>query len=95
MLFQEQADGTVLSVRILPRASKSRIDGVVDDALRIRIAAPPVDGAANSALIALLAKELDVSKSRVVIIAGERARRKRVFLQGLDAAQIRQRLKLC
>jgi uncharacterized protein (TIGR00251 family) len=94
MLVEEHQDGAILAVRVVPRSSKTVIDGVVDGSLRVRLAAPPVDGAANAALIELISHECGIPKSRVTIIAGERAKRKRLLLRGLDAAQVRVRLGL-
>lgn len=67
-----------VSVYVQPRASKSEIAGMHGDALKIRLAAPPVDGAANEALIAFIAKRVGVSKSAVRIAAGDKSRRKTV-----------------
>jgi uncharacterized protein (TIGR00251 family) len=64
------------SVYVQPRASKNEIVGQHGDAIKVRLTAPPVDGAANEALIAFLAKEARVSKSAVRIVSGETSRRK-------------------
>ena len=65
-------------MRVVPRTSKSEIVGESDGALKVRIAAPPVDGAANAELIKLLAKTLGVAKSAVEIIGGQTSKTKRV-----------------
>jgi uncharacterized protein (TIGR00251 family) len=65
---------------VVPRASRSGIVGEHDGALKIKIAAPPVDGAANDVLIAVLARALDIPKSSVTIVAGQSSRKKRVSL---------------
>lgn len=72
----------VFDVRVVPRASKSEIVGIYDDALKIRIASPPVDRAANTELIRLLAKQFGVPKSNVEIIAGMTSKTKRVSIAG-------------
>jgi uncharacterized protein (TIGR00251 family) len=94
MVIEPHASGTILTVRVVPRSSKNRIDGVVDGALRVRLAAPPVDGAANAELIELLAEICGVPKSRVSILSGERAKQKRLLLSGIDTARVRDRLGL-
>jgi uncharacterized protein (TIGR00251 family) len=94
MAIEEHADGTVIAVRAVPRAGKSEIDGIVDDVVRVRLAAAPVDGAANAALIELFARRFDIPKSRIEIISGERGRRKRMLLRGVDASKVRAALGL-
>lgn len=80
-------EGLRLIVRLTPRAGRDGVDGVAttDDAgthLRLRLSAPPVEGAANAALVAFLAKALDLRKSDIQLLAGERARVKRLLLAG-------------
>ena len=82
-----------LSVRIQPNASKNEVVGRVDDVLKIRITAPPVDGKANKECIKFLAKVLRVSKSQVLIIGGERARSKIVQVIGISEDTCWQRLR--
>jgi uncharacterized protein (TIGR00251 family) len=89
------AVGATLTVRLTPRAGRDRIvgfeiDGRGQRVLKVAVAAPPVDGAANEALVALLAKQLGLPKSAVTLVAGASARLKRLALAGdparLDAA---------
>jgi uncharacterized protein (TIGR00251 family) len=87
-----QSDGVALPVRAMPRASRNALDGVAEGALRVRLAAPPVEGAANKALIAFLAEVLGVPKRDVEIAMGERGRRKLVRVAGLTADEVRRRL---
>jgi uncharacterized protein (TIGR00251 family) len=82
------ATGVRFAVYVQPRASVSEIVGWHDDALKIRLAAPPVDDAANVALVELLAKRLRVPKSVVTIVAGLASRRKTVTVDGVSAEQI-------
>lgn len=77
-----------LSVRLTPRGGADRVDGVVDGVLRVRVAAPPVDGAANKALLRLLADELGVPRSAVHLASGDTSRTKVVEVDGLDAAAV-------
>jgi uncharacterized protein (TIGR00251 family) len=76
-----EKDGTLIfRVRVVPRASKSGIVGEHNGALKIRLAAPPVDGAANEELIKLLAREFDAAKSDVVILSGQTSKTKQVSI---------------
>jgi uncharacterized protein (TIGR00251 family) len=77
-----------LEIRVIPRAGRSGFAGLRDGALLVKLAAAPVDGAANDELIALLAKALHVPKRDVTIVSGERARTKRVRIAGLDRDRI-------
>ena len=81
-------DGAILNVRVIPRANKSTIAGTRDDALLVRLQAPPVDGAANAELIQLLADVLGVSKRDIEIVSGEQSRGKRVKIRGRTAADV-------
>jgi len=87
------ADGDVLlTVRVQPRASRTEIAGEIDGAVKIRLASPPVDGAANRALVAFLAKRLGRPKAAVRIERGERARLKVVRVSGLEPEEALARL---
>jgi len=76
------------AVRLTPRAAVDRVDGVVDGVLRARVGAPAVEGAANNALIKLIADELDVARRHVRIVAGASSRQKLVVVDGADAEAI-------
>ena len=86
------AGGTLLDVRVMPRAPRSAVAGVRDGALLVRLAAAPVDGEANDALLTLLARALDVPRRDLAIVAGERSRRKRIEVAGLTPAVVEARL---
>jgi hypothetical protein len=81
-------DGVLIDVRVIPRARKSAIAGTRDDALLVRLNAPPVDGAANAELIRLLATTFGVPKRDVAIVSGEHSRDKRVRISGRTAADV-------
>jgi hypothetical protein len=86
--------GVVLTVHVIPRASKSALAGTRDGALLVRLQAPPVEGAANEALIALLAATLDIPRRRIVITSGATSRRKRVRIEDVDWSDAAARLGL-
>jgi len=81
-----------LSLRVQPRASRNEIVGWQDATLKLRVTAPPVDGAANAAIARLLARALGVSPSSISVVKGRQAREKIVEVAGLGAAEIRRRL---
>jgi uncharacterized protein (TIGR00251 family) len=74
---------------VIPRARKTECSGVRDQALLIRVAAPPVEGAANEALIAFFSATFRVPRHAVQVVSGEHARRKRIAIAGVSAEQIR------
>jgi len=76
------------AVRLTPRAGRDAVDGVVDGVLRVRVTAPPVDGAANQALLRLLASELHVPRRDVRLVSGETARHKLVAVDDVPAEAI-------
>jgi uncharacterized protein YggU (UPF0235/DUF167 family) len=82
----------VLAVRVIPRAGRSRIAGVRDGALLVRLAAAPVEGAANDALVALLADAFGVPRRSLTLASGARARDKRILVAGLSPAALAARV---
>ncbi len=83
----ETPEGVVLGVRAQPRSSRAGLDGVVGDALKVRIRSAPVDGKANRELVETLADAFGIPKSRVVIKGGETSKTKRILLCGVTAEQ--------
>ena len=77
-----------ISVYVQPRASKTAIAGMHDGCVKIRLAAPPVDGAANAALVVFVAEQLRIAKSRVRVVSGSSSRRKVVEVDGVTAEQL-------
>ncbi len=84
----ETEKGLILTVRVIARASKSEIVGEHDGYLKVRIASPPVDGAANAELIRLLAKTFRISKTAVEIVSGQTSKTKQIRITGITAAQV-------
>lgn len=86
------AGGVRIACHVQPRAARSTVEGEHGGALKFRLAAPPVDGAANDELIRFLAGRLGVPRSRVVLVGGAASRRKVVEVTGVAAELVRDRL---
>jgi uncharacterized protein (TIGR00251 family) len=89
----EKDGGVIFSVRVIPRASKTEFVGELDSALKVRIASPPVDGAANAELIRFLAKKCGVSRSNVSIVGGETSKNKRIKIENLSQSKFEEAIK--
>ena len=83
-----------IDVRVIPRARKTEYGGERDGAFVIRLAAPPVDGAANQALVEFLSVTLKVPRRAIRIASGERGRRKRIAIDGITIDDLRTRLQM-
>ena len=81
-----------ITIKVRPRASKDALEGWKDGELVVRLAAPPVDGAANSALLKLLSKKARLPRSRIRIVTGERGRNKVVEFEGVSLEELKERL---
>lgn len=88
--FTETQDGTVLNVKAQPRSSKAGVDGLIGDAVKVRVKCAPVDGKANREIIETLADAFGLPKSRVVFKSGETSRQKRILLVGVGADRVRE-----
>ncbi|RLB88437.1 MAG: YggU family protein [Deltaproteobacteria bacterium] len=86
--IKETADGVIFKVMAQPRASRNKIAGLQGDALKLRITAPPVEGAANKMCIELLAKTLKVRKSDIDIIQGQSGRTKKILVRSASRSDI-------
>ena len=86
---RERPGGVRLAVRVQARARASAVEGVHGGALKVRVAAPPVDGAANAALVGLLAEALGVRPQAVRIVSGGAARTKVIDIDGVEPAHVR------
>ena len=89
MYFSETAEGTILNVKAQPRSSKAGVDGLVGDAVKVRVRCAPVDGKANKELVETLADAFGLPKSRVVFKSGETSKQKRILLKGVAAEAVR------
>jgi uncharacterized protein (TIGR00251 family) len=92
--FTEKNGSLIFTVRVVPRASKTELVGEHDGTLKIRLAAPPVDDAANEELIKFLAKIFAVTKSEVEIISGQTAKVKQIRIQNTTKPKIAEVLSL-
>jgi uncharacterized protein (TIGR00251 family) len=88
--YSQKDRGLTFAVRVIPRASRSEIAGEYNGALRVRIAAPPVAGAANRELIRLLAKSFKLPQNAVDIVSGAGSKSKVVRIRGADVAKLEQ-----
>lgn len=82
-MLQQHPEGTLLHLHIQPGASRTETAGRYNDSLKIRLQAPPVEGKANKALLAFLAKIFGTSRSRIVLLKGETSRKKTVLIKGI------------
>jgi uncharacterized protein YggU (UPF0235/DUF167 family) len=81
-----------LELAVVPRSAADRVGPYHAGVLRVRVTRPPADGEANRAVLRLVARALEVAPSRVTLLAGSRARRKRVRIEGIDDAELQRRL---
>ena len=91
---QDHPSGVYLSIKLQPRASKNEISGEAGGELKIKVTAPPVDSAANEALVRLLAAALDCPRGAVALVRGTTSRHKQVLVTGEDATSVVMKLKL-
>src|SRR5262249_16182 len=90
--LRAQADVVLLSIKLQPRASANEIGEPLGDELRIKVTAPPVDSAANEALIELLAETLDCARGRVELVRGQTSRHKVVAIRGMITEEVLRKL---
>jgi uncharacterized protein (TIGR00251 family) len=81
-----------VAIRVIPRSPRTCVDGRRGDAILVRLKAPPVDGAANDALVAFLAEVLEVPRRSIAIVSGQTSRDKRVRVEGIEQASAVARL---
>lgn len=85
---KETADGVTFAVRVLPRSSRNEIVGEAEGVLKIKLTAPPVEGAANKALVEFLSSKFKVAKSRISIVTGQSGRSKVVAVEGINKTEL-------
>src|SRR5258705_9232745 len=93
-LYDDSPEGIVLRIHVQPGAGRSAVVGRHGDALKVRVAAPPIEGRANEAARALLAEALGVPEPDVELTSGQSSRSKRFRLKGLDAEEAEKRLRV-
>jgi uncharacterized protein len=91
--LKQSATGISFAVKVHPRAHKEAITGVIGDALKLALTAPPVDGKANQAVIEFFADLFAISRSSITIASGETSRNKVIHVSGISAEQVRQKLQ--
>lgn len=91
--LQPHPEGVLLHLKVQPRASRNGVEGVLGQELKVRVTAPPVDSAANAALVELLAEWLDCPKGAVAIMRGQTGRHKVVLVRGRTAREVWARVK--
>ena len=87
--LREDGDGVVLALHVQPGAKKTEVAGLHGEALKVRLAAPPVDGKANAALIEFVAGKVGVGRTAVALVTGQGSRAKRLRIAGVDAPRVR------
>jgi len=92
LAIQENANGVVFTAKIVPGSSRTAVSGILDNMIKVRVAAPPEKGKANQCLIAFLAKRLGVKKNAIDIIAGQTGPVKQVRVRQMSAAKLLERL---
>ena len=91
--LRAQSDGVLLSIKLQPRASANAIGEVLGGELRVKVTAPPVDAAANGALVKLLAEVLDCPRNRVELVRGHTSRHKIVKIYGISPETAAEKLR--
>ena len=86
--LRESKKGLTFDIQVIPHASRAEIAGVQEGAFKIKVTAPPVEGAANEACIKLLAKELGLKKSQMEISSGAKSRKKTVLIKDISKAEL-------
>ena len=81
-------EGTLLSLKVIPRASRNEIADALGDELKVKVTAPPVDSAANRAVVELIADALNTSKANVALVGGKTSRHKQLLVKGLSPEQV-------
>ena len=86
--LRESKNGLTFDIQVIPHASRAEIAGVQEGAFKVKVTAPPVEGAANEACIKLLARELGLKKSQMEISSGAKSRKKTVLIKDISKAEL-------
>ena len=86
--LRESKKGLTFDIQVIPHASRAEIAGVQEGALKVKVTAPPMEGAANEACIKLLARELGLKKSQMEISSGAKSRKKTVMIKDISKAEL-------
>jgi uncharacterized protein (TIGR00251 family) len=86
--MKETENGLIIHIRVVPRSAKCEIAGIQDDALKLKITAPPIEGQANTECIRVLADVLKVRKNQVTILSGHKSKKKTVAIEGIGKKDI-------
>jgi uncharacterized protein (TIGR00251 family) len=92
--LRETGEGVILEVQVQPRSFRNEVVGPYGDALKVRITAAPVAGAANKQLLQFLAKALKLPRKHLSIQSGAKSRTKSILIEGVSKAEVRERLKM-
>ncbi|MDP2852653.1 MAG: DUF167 domain-containing protein [Smithellaceae bacterium] len=92
LLIRETKDGLSFDIHVNPHASRAEIAGISDGMLKVRVTAPPVEGAANEACIGLLSKKLDLRKSQIKISSGAKGRKKTILVGEINKTELEQKI---
>ncbi len=92
--YTETPEGVILNVKAQPRSSKAGVDGLLGEAVKVRIKCAPVDGKANKELVETLADVFDLPKSMVLFKSGETSKTKRILLKGVTVSRVKEILGL-
>jgi uncharacterized protein (TIGR00251 family) len=90
--LRSEPDGVLLSIKLQPRASVNQIGEVMGNELRVKVTAPPVDSAANEALVRFLAETLDCGRNKVELVRGQTSRHKTIRVHGMTAEDVMKRM---
>jgi uncharacterized protein (TIGR00251 family) len=90
--LRQRPDGVCISLKVQPRASRNEIAGPIGKELKIKVTAPPVDAAANEAVLELLAEILGCARNQIELLRGATSRHKQILVRGMTAAQIAEKL---
>ena len=89
MYCQDTPEGAIMNVKAVPRSSKAGLDGLLGDAVKVRVRSAPVDGKANKELVEVLADAFGLPKASVAFKSGETSKTKRLLLRGVAAEAVR------